>query len=327
MSSTTIRTRKPRAKKPPKPETWDAAIALYVAYLERPGKRKSPHTVDAYTRDLAKFATWFKEARGKALRPDLVDEDAAADWSEALEEKYEKSGVNRRLASLRAFNNWAAKLRWMPLIEMPDKQVQQESPPLSLNDDDEITLIQTARETKSTQKLLVILVGSRAGLRVSEIADLKWSDVKITADGGELTVRHGKGDKKRTVEIEGKDLRKAFLKHGYDKHRGSDDFVFQGQRETKGLRNLSAKALSSIARELGRKAWGKDSSFTIHHLRHTFCTRLADAGVPIETIAELAGHANIQTTRRYLKASKEKRQAAVNKLADKRRTEPVDDDD
>jgi integrase/recombinase XerD len=316
MSSTTNRTRKPRAKKPPKPETWDAAIALYLAYLER--KRRSPHTVDAYTRALAMFATWFKEARGKPLRPDLVDEDAAADWSEALAEKYEKAGVNLRLAVLRAFNVWGAKLRFMDLIEMPDPQVKQESPPVSLSDDDEILLIQTARETKSTQKMLVILVGSRAGLRVSEIADLKWSDVKITAEGGEITVRHGKGGKERTVPIEGKDLRKAFLKHAKDRPHGPDDFVFQGERETRGSRKLSAKALSSIARELGRKTWGKDSSFSVHHLRHTFCTRLADAGVPIETIAELAGHANIQTTRNYLKASKEKRQAAVNKLADKR---------
>jgi integrase len=53
---------------------------------------------------------------------------------------------------------------------------------------------------------------------------------------------------------------------------------------------------------------------TFHQLRHTFCSRLADAGVPMPVIQDLAGHASITMTRRYTHPSEELKQKAVEML-------------
>jgi integrase len=56
-----------------------------------------------------------------------------------------------------------------------------------------------------------------------------------------------------------------------------------------------------------------------HDLRHTFGTRLADAGVDIVKIAELMGHQSILTTRRYTHATDQGKRAAIAQLASYRR--------
>jgi integrase len=53
---------------------------------------------------------------------------------------------------------------------------------------------------------------------------------------------------------------------------------------------------------------------TFHHLRHTFCTRLSEAGVPLAVIQDLAGHASVTMTRRYTHPGNEGKQKAVELL-------------
>jgi integrase len=53
---------------------------------------------------------------------------------------------------------------------------------------------------------------------------------------------------------------------------------------------------------------------TFHQLRHTFCSRLADAGVPMPVIQDLAGHASIIMTRRYTHPADERKQQAIEAL-------------
>lgn len=49
-----------------------------------------------------------------------------------------------------------------------------------------------------------------------------------------------------------------------------------------------------------------------HVLRHTFCTRLAEAKEPIDVICELARHRDIRTTRRYIHVTEQHRHDAIN---------------
>ena len=51
-----------------------------------------------------------------------------------------------------------------------------------------------------------------------------------------------------------------------------------------------------------------------HVLRHTFCTLLAERGVPIEVIRDLAGHANIRTTQKYIHVTDQRRRQAIARL-------------
>jgi integrase len=63
-----------------------------------------------------------------------------------------------------------------------------------------------------------------------------------------------------------------------------------------------------------RKRWAADDG-AIHRLRHTFCSHLAAAGVPAKAIQELAGHADLKTTLRYMHLAPGDRDGAMATLA------------
>ena len=63
------------------------------------------------------------------------------------------------------------------------------------------------------------------------------------------------------------------------------------------LQRIVTRSIERVVGEYGRKA--KLESLTSHMLRHTFAKTLVDKGVPIEQVAALLGHSNLNTTRVY----------------------------
>ena len=84
--------------------------------------------------------------------------------------------------------------------------------------------------------------------------------------------------------------------------------LFQGRHGA-----LTANGLWRILTGYGAAA--KLDDFSPHVLRHTFCRRLAEAGVRLEEIAALAGHESIETTRRYVEPGEDDLRKAVEMLA------------
>ena len=73
------------------------------------------------------------------------------------------------------------------------------------------------------------------------------------------------------------------------------------------------RTLQSWMERIQRRA-GVEVTGNIHILRHTFCTRLAMAGVPTRVIKEMAGHASITTTERYMHLAPGSTEDAVRRL-------------
>jgi site-specific recombinase XerD len=139
------------------------------------------------------------------------------------------------------------------------------------------------------------------GLRISEVAALRWRDVDI--ERSVLLVRDGKGGKSRSVPIhpalEG-ELSRAT--HTEPHHAVVD----QGDGTP-----LTVKSAAHI---FDRWLRGRGIQVHAHQLRHTFATRLLDAGENLRTIQLLLGHESIETTQRYLAVSVEGMRQAVNRL-------------
>jgi integrase len=154
-----------------------------------------------------------------------------------------------------------------------------------------------------------IIVAAYTGLRTGELRALRWRDVDFP--GASLRVQRNmpaggeedapKSGKVRSVpltddvarELDRLSRRKAFT--------GLDDRVFSGPGGAMLAEDAFRDALYEAMKRAGidREAFPARSGFTFHDLRHTFGTRAAQA-FPLHDVQAFMGHADIQTTMRYL---------------------------
>lgn len=142
---------------------------------------------------------------------------------------------------------------------------------------------------KNNKHRLMIALAYGAGLRVSEVVNLKIND----ADLAELTIhiKQAKGQKDRITVFPEKIKSEIFSLVNL---RDKNDYVFASERggklTTRTAQIIFEKALASASIE-------KDATF--HSLRHSFATHLLENGVDVRYVQELLGHANIRTTQIY----------------------------
>jgi len=168
-------------------------------------------------------------------------------------------------------------------------------------------------------ELLVVLLAGDAGLRAGEIMALEWTDFRLEASTGKLTVSRSqyqnvtdstKGRRPRTLPLT---ERLVFALQCYRHMQGPRVFY---RTDTKEPKNITQKILkwcmARVERKAGIKALGR-----LHILRHTFCSRLAIRGVPPTAIMELAGHRNLKTTMRYMHLAPSAKDIAIRSLESK----------
>lgn len=143
---------------------------------------------------------------------------------------------------------------------------------------------------------LLIALSYGAGLRVSEVINLRAADLDIE----ELTIhiKQGKGKKDRITIIP--EILRGEIQL-ITAHKNPEDFVFESERGGK----LSARTAQKVFdKALVRADIKKQATF--HSLRHSFATHLLENGVDVRYIQELLGHQNIRTTQRYTQVTNPK---------------------
>jgi site-specific recombinase XerD len=125
------------------------------------------------------------------------------------------------------------------------------------------------------------------------------TDVRLSARKGEVHLV-GKGEKSRDVPVHAR-LREAlaaWLAERPSRPGAGLPALFTSGRGTRMTTDALADVITVIV-----KAAGLDDHVTSHVLRHTFGTELTRSGVDIVTVAQLMGHASLQTTRLYTRPS------------------------
>ncbi len=143
---------------------------------------------------------------------------------------------------------------------------------------------------------LMISLGYACGLRVSEVTNLKVSDLDI--DELVVHVKNTKGKKDRISVLPEKlqnDLRNTIA------GKNADDFVFGSNRDGK----LTTTSLQKMFRKSLAKTNIKKPA-TFHSLRHSFATHLLENGTDVRYVQELLGHSNIRTTQIYAQVTNPK---------------------
>ena len=155
------------------------------------------------------------------------------------------------------------------------------------------------------------LVPFYAGARISEIVALDIDDVARSARKGVLRIL-GKGERVRQVPIHPQ-LHAAlndWLAERADWPGATDTpALFLNQRGQR----LSVRGAHAIVTGIAAAA-GLDDDTTVHILRHTFATTLVRGGTDLVIVAELLGHARLETTRIYTRPSAEDRTRALDLL-------------
>jgi len=169
-------------------------------------------------------------------------------------------------------------------------------------EDDEINKLIQAIRDKQTHKasisgdVFLVEFAYRSGLRREELANLRVGDV--IAEQRAIIVRHGKGDKDRTVPLPLSIYNKLAA---YIENKSSDEKVF----------GISKVAISNKIRRLAKRA---GVEIHAHSLRHAYATRLLEKGANIKVVQQLLGHSRIDTTERYLSLRPEHLRVAVDSL-------------
>jgi len=162
---------------------------------------------------------------------------------------------------------------------------------------DALTRVARTKNRYGQRDALIIRMAARHGLRVSELADLRWSDVDLRT--GRLLVRRLKGGIFSTHMLNGEELRGLrALQREWPENSG---FVFVTERKAPftrfGLRNLIER--------LGQLA-GLPFPVHFHMLRHACGYRLVNEGRDTRSLQDYLGHVGIQHTVRYTRLSAER---------------------
>lgn len=155
-------------------------------------------------------------------------------------------------------------------------------------------------------KTIIMLIYS-AGLRVSEAAQLKVSD--INSKRGLIRISQGKGKKDRVTLLSKKAL--AILRIYYKSYK-PDYWLFPGANSNK---PITTRSIQNIFERACKKA-NIDAKATVHWLRHSFATYLLESGVDLRYIQELLGHGSSKTTEIYTHVSTKKIGKIRNPLDD-----------
>jgi integrase/recombinase XerD len=255
----------------------------FIAYL-RSEKGLSPHSIEAYGRDIKGFLEKFS--------PPFHQDQLIQHLSVLKNKGYAAASITRALFSLKVF------CRFLYREKILDQDVSQaiESPKLwqlipEVLSMEEVELLLDTPPTQTylgarDKAILEILYAS--GLRVSELCSLTLYSID------EEAVRVlGKGGKERVVPI-GKKALDAIDHYLCLREQFQSEKLFL----TRKGKPIERVGVWRMVKRYAKKA-GIAKTISPHTLRHSFATHLLERGADLRVIQEMLGHANIATTDRY----------------------------
>jgi len=242
----------------------------------------SPRTIVGYIRQVSNFAKFYNKS------PESLGEKEIRDYLHycIMEKKLSEVTVNFINASLKFFFTKTLNRYWninkIARIKVPKKL------PCILSREEVKSIFDVTENLK--HKAILMTVYS-AGLRVSEVCNLKTTD--IDSKNMQILIRQGKGKKDRyslLSEVNLKILREYWIRYH------PTEYLFSGNGRTYAITPRTVQRIL----EKSVKKTGITKHASVHTLRHCFATHLLENGTDICYIQRLLGHSNITTTTIYL---------------------------
>jgi integrase/recombinase XerC len=222
-------------------------------------------------------------------------------------EKMSPATINQFIASVRTFFAYCKRYDYIksnPALELKTVKLPKRIPRY-MTEEEVNSLCDTPEEKKllwqERDKALFEMFYS-SGCRVSEIAQLKFSD--LSKDYSSAIVL-GKGSKQRRVFFS-KEAQTSFKEYLLSRkarfpNLQDEDFIFVNQKGTK----LSVRGITFIVSKYSSFE-GTNKPVSPHAFRHTFATTMLSNGADIRVVQEMLGHSSISTTQRYTHITQKK---------------------
>jgi site-specific recombinase XerD len=276
--------------------TLSAVIKDYLANF------LSDRTREAYEGDFRDFGKFISKTFGPVSHPRDITKTQVIAYRDFLREKYSPTSINRKMSALSSlfYELQGARLVDINPVEgVKRPQSIARRPRLGFTDDEVNRILESHNPTTlqglSTKAILSFLLYT--GCRISEALAVRVSDIE---DRGNLKVViiRGKGDKIRTLPLHPK-LLKVVLELIERRSKTPSDYLFTRLKghgfDNEPMRRQSVgELLKATLRRLQL-----DTGRSLHSSRRTVISNLLENGARIESVATLAGHANINTTQRY----------------------------
>jgi site-specific recombinase XerD len=282
-------------------------LAAYGRHLAR-----SPligHSARTYASAARGYLAWLD---GAEVDGDPLADTAARDWAVrdyrswlVTVAKRAPATVNKIMAGLDDFYVW----RGLGKTHAKRADIPARAPK-ALSTRAAVRYLRAVEACASARDRAVALVPFYAGARIAETAGLDVDDVALSARKGQLRLI-GKGEKSRTVPVHAtlREALAAWLAERPSWPGADGPALFLSRRGDR----LTTDAIGDILARITTAA-GLDDHITAHRLRHTFGTSMIRDGVDIVTVAELMGHARLETTRSYTQPTAEDLERALDAL-------------
>ncbi|WP_226676551.1 tyrosine-type recombinase/integrase [Rossellomorea aquimaris] len=253
------------------------SIDSFLKWLEQEGK--SSNTISTYHQELKKFEQWLQ---GNHQEIGDVTQKDVQDYILFLEEKG-KSPIttDKILGAIRTFSKYLKKPHITLGIHIQKADKKDEIEVLSKKECEK--LLSEVREQENERNIAIVYMLLHTGIRVSELCGLDQSDLDLNEGFLKVVSPH---DKERVIPLS--EELKQHLK-SYLPLNPVENALFV----SKSNERLTERAVQYMLKKYGVNA---------QKLRHTFCQQLIDKGVSLEVVSKLAGHKDINVTKRYARS-------------------------
>lgn len=257
--------------------------------------RKAENTKQSYMRDLQLLNKYLSDDE---LKIDCLSSTIVQLFIDALEngtiktnkgERYKAASINRIYASIRLFCLYTEQFEAFKDIRITKTQHISELTPKSV----EVNYIESIRKRIGDRKNKPKLINYRdlaiidmlrlTGMRVSELVDLKKSDLTLKGNPYIIHINKSKGKKVRDIPISKE--RFQYIRRYLESRNDDSEYVFVSRSNKK----LTTRTVQMLLKEY---------EITPHMLRHTLATELAKKGWDLSTIARFLGN-TVAVVQRY----------------------------
>jgi integrase/recombinase XerD len=269
-----------------------ADLKRYKSYLEH--KHPNRSTKKHYSSDLNIFVQFMGD---KSPREVTVEDIDAFVRAQSLRQLMPAT-ISRRLVAISGFFQFliieAEEDGWRNPVKLKRHKIRQGQHLARDLNEDTVAALWAVIDDPRDQAMFTLML--RGGLRVGEVVAMNKD--AIEGPGKDRLVRLrvcGKGDKERVIFLTPQTW--LYLHYWMQMRPSSESqALFLNQHG----RRLSVAGVQYRFKEYCRKA---GVQATCHQLRHTFARRLAEQNMPLDSLAKLLGHNDLQTTQRYIEGA------------------------